>query len=95
MGAQGTVTINFGATPVSEASEVVTGVAGILLGSHVEVFLQEDSTGDNNAVAHKALAFLAKKPYADTIFAGTGFTAHITLPHGVASGTFKARWVWN
>lgn len=94
MGAQGTATIDFGSTPVSEASIAVTGQGSIGSSSFAEAFLQDNSTGDNDAAAHKALAFLAKC-YCDTLIAGTGFTIRVLMTDGSATGTFKVNWVWN
>jgi hypothetical protein len=95
MGAQGIATINFGATPVSEASVPVTSQTGFLAASsQAEAWFQEGSTGDNNTTLHRSLAFLAKT-YCDTFLDGVGFTIRVTIPEGCASGQFKIPWGWN
>lgn len=94
MGAQGTATLDFGATPVDEASVTVTGQTGILAGSHVEAFFMGDSTADNSVDEHEEAASLCPLT-CRSIVAGTGFTI---VAHPIAAlglGQFTVRWVWN
>lgn len=95
MGASGTATIDFGGTPTSEASIAVTGQGSFLTTSLVEAFYQEQTTGDNDATGHAALAFLSAQPFCRAFVAGTGFTITVRMTEGVATGTFKIPWVWN
>lgn len=96
MGAMGIATIDFGSTPVSEASVAVTGQGGfVAASSEAEAFFQTGSTAGNDATAHKALAFLADEPFCDTFVDSVGFTIRVLLPNGVATGQFKIPWVWN
>lgn len=93
MPGQGTAVIDFGSTPVSEASVAVTGQASILAGSQVEAFMQGSSTVDNTATDHR-FAGVAFRILCDDIVAGTGFTIYVTSISGLATGTFNIRWVW-
>jgi hypothetical protein len=94
MGAQGTATLDFGATPTEEASVTVTGQSAIVAGSHVEAFFMQETTGDNGADEHAEAAALCPLVVSD-IVAGTGFTirAHPIAMLGI--GQFSVRWVWN
>lgn len=94
MGAQGTATLNFGATPSRETTVAVTGQTDILAGSHAEAFWMADTTGDNSADAHEQMADHCRLVCASVV-AGTGFTIKATLMSGLATGQFSVRWVWN
>lgn len=94
MGAQGTSTIDFGASLISEATIAVIGQATILAASACEAWIMEQTTGDNGPTAHEALHFLSKV-YCKTVVAGTGFTIHAMMTEGVATGQFTVNWVWN
>jgi len=93
MGASGTAVLNFGATPVDEASIVVTGQAGIAAGSHVEAFFMRETSADNSLEEHEEAAALCGL-VCGAIVAGTGFTifAHTLAMLGI--GQFNVRWVW-
>ena len=72
MGAQGTVTLDFGAFPgASDASVAVTGQAGIISGSLVEAWLLPAATTDHTADEHLVETLRVS---AGAIVAGTGFT---------------------
>lgn len=94
MGAQGTATLDFGASPSRETSVVVTGEAAIEADSHAEGFWMADATGDNDEDAHEHMADHCRLVVTDVI-AGTGFTIKATLLSGLATGEFSVRWVWN
>lgn len=94
MGAQGTATIDFGATPAREASVAVTGQTSILSGSHVEAFWMSETSADNSADAHEQMADFCKLVVSD-IVAGTGFTIKAHMHSGFATNRFSVRWVWN
>lgn len=55
MAGTGTATVDFGATPLAEASVSVTD-AGVTSSAYVEAFVMIDSTGDNDTDAHKHAA---------------------------------------
>lgn len=90
----GTATIDFGSTPVVEASVVVTGQAAITALSFVEAFVQSESTADNSETNHR-FAGVSFRMVCGTIVVGTGFTIYVTCLSGKATGTFKIRWVWS
>lgn len=94
MGAQGTATLDFGATPTDEATIAVTGQTGIVSGSHAEAFFMRESTGDNGVEEHEAMAIYCPLTVG-SIVAGTGFTIYATMLAGFATGQFTVRWVWN
>lgn len=94
MGAQGTATIDFGATPVDEATVVITGQTGIVAGSHAEAFFMKDSTADNGTDEHEEAAALCPL-VCESIVAGTGFTIRAMPIAALGTGQFSVRWVWN
>jgi len=94
MGAQGTATLNFGATPIDEATIAVTGQAGIIAGSHVEAFFMRETATGNGVEEHEAMAIYCPLTVG-SIIAGTGFTIYATMLAGFATGQFAVRWVWN
>jgi len=94
MGATGTATLDFGATPTDEASVVVTGQAGIVSGSLVEAFFMRNTTADNGLDEHEGMSIYCRVVCGD-IVAGTGFTARATMLAGYATGQFNLPWVWN
>lgn len=92
MGATGTVIVDFGATPVSDAFAVVIGQGTILAGSLVEAWVSPVVTADHTADEHLAEDL---DPYAGNIVAGVGFTVWLISrgPNG-AFGKFTVNWVW-
>jgi hypothetical protein len=95
MGAQGTVTIDFGPSIKSEASVSVSGQAAILSNSRAEAWIQGDAIGgQNDATAHEALQFLSTV-HTRNVTAGSGFTIDVLMLEGVATGQFTVSWVWN
>jgi hypothetical protein len=74
MGAQGTVSLDFGAFPgASDASVAVTGQAGILGGSLVEAWILPAATADHSADEHIAEELMV---FAGNVVGGTGFTIY-------------------
>jgi len=74
MGAQGTVSLDFGVFPGgSDASVVITGQTSILAGSLVEAWILPADTADHTVDEHlvETLSILA-----GNIVAGTGFTIY-------------------
>ena len=96
MGAQGTVTLDFGAFPgKSDASVAVTGQAAIVGTSLAEAWIVPAATVDHTADEHMVEPI---QVYVRDVVAGTGFTIHAfyrglgdTEPYG----TFNVGWVWN
>lgn len=92
MGAQGTATLDFGATPGSSFTEtVIAGQAGILSGSLCEAFMMGDTTVDHNAYEH---AVVPLRLTCGSIVAGVGFTI-TAVSDWRLDGTFVVHWVWN
>ena len=59
MGAVGTATLDFGATPAEETTVTVAGQAGFVATSAVEAWVQHgDSTADNGVDEHEEMAAL-------------------------------------
>lgn len=94
MAITGIAVLDFGATPVIEASVAVIGQAGIVSTSFIEAFMQGSTTIDNDAEAHR-LAGSSFQFYCDSIIDGVGFTIRAVSMIGEATGTFNVRWVWN
>ena len=90
--ALGTATLDFGATPIDEATILVSGLSGLSVASHKEAFVQgDDSTGDNNAAAHKLLAFSGRLFCEYVSATSMNVTCNLTL--GLATGQFTIHWV--
>lgn len=94
--ATGTATIDFGTGTQRkvDASVVVTGQAAILTSSHVEAFMQGDTTADHSPDEHVIGKSMIDLVCSD-IIAGTGFTIYGIYDHqsGV-TGQFTVHWVW-
>jgi hypothetical protein len=92
MSGTGTAIVDFGTTPVSNATEVVTGQAGILASSLVEAWISPVATADHTADEHtvEELGVMA-----GNIVPGTGFTIYLTAfgPNG-SFGKWTVNWVW-
>ncbi len=90
MGATGNTVLDFGATPVGDASVVVTGQSGIVAGSKVEAFIRLEATVDHSVDEHRVEPI---KITAGNIVAGTGFTIY-----GESNlwtyGQWSITWVW-
>jgi len=91
MGAQGTVTVDFG-TGKLDTNAVVTGQASILSGSLVEGWLSGAATSNNLNDAGFADPL---DVFAGDIVAGTGFTVYVMCRNGSAFGQYVVNWVWN
>ena len=90
----GTATLDFGATPSSEASVSVSGQTGITPTSFAEAWFMARSTADNDADSHKqasaVMRLVCSEPVTDV-----GFTITAYCLHGAAVGTFKVEWTWS
>lgn len=94
MGAQGTDTIDFGATPSHRATKTVTtGVGSILTGSSVEAWIMNETSADHSDYEHQMVGMVLKLT-CGSIVASTSFevvgTSLIKL-----RGVWTFRWVWN
>jgi hypothetical protein len=84
----GTATVDFGSTPVNEASFTITDAA-VNASSYVMPFVMVDSTADNNADAHRHAAAAFKL----TVLPGSGsFTLYAYAQEDLCFGTFKIRY---
>jgi hypothetical protein len=92
--AQGTATIDFGATPAEEATVTVSGQAGFVSTSAVEAWIQHgDSTVDNGVDEHEEFAALSPLACKWTVDGSFEIKAMPIAMLGI--GTFKVHWVWN
>ncbi len=110
MGAQGTVTLNFGAFPGSnEANVTVTGQTGITAGSLVDAWLLPATTADHSSDEHLVDPI---RVTVGNIVAGSGFTIY-GYPADIQTfgqktlagskpdqqadvyGAYNIAWVWN
>lgn len=94
MGAIGTSTLSFGASPgSSEASVAVTGQGSILATSKVEAFIMgDDTTASHTAADHRYAAALIGLS-CGTPAVGTGFTIYGRCLDKM-EGDIAVRWVW-
>jgi hypothetical protein len=93
MGAQGTTTITFGASPGgTDTSVAVTGQGTILAGSLVEAWISPVASADHTADEH-----LVDSIYivAGNVVASTGFTIYGICEVGRAYGVYNVNWCWN
>jgi hypothetical protein len=91
----GVAILDFGSTPAETAQVTITGQAGIIADSRMEVWFERAATGDNNADQHDQLSMLFDLTPGD-IVAGTGFTIKARTRFGFkATGTFEVPWVWS
>lgn len=87
-GVYGTATIDFGATPVNEASFTVTDAA-VSATSYVLPFVMVDTTADNDTDAHMHAAASLKLT---ALPAAGSFTLYAYAQEGLCFGTFKVRY---
>jgi hypothetical protein len=91
MGATGTSTLNFGATPGTNlVTTTITGQATIASGSQVEAYLMADSTATHNTYEHSIVPLNIT---CGNIVAGTGFDIYASSDLRI-DGTFNVHWVW-
>lgn len=90
----GTAILDFGASPAVEASIVITGQAAITGTSHVQAWIQRDTTADNGTDEHEQAA-MSSTLVCGAIVAGTGFTIFGRMLIGYAIGQFKVHWSYN
>lgn len=89
----GTATIDFGSSPVAEASFTIAA-AGIVAGAHIEVWVQDSSTVSNDNQSHKQFAWVARfDPGPANSGAGT-FPLSVWMMMGLVTGTFVVHYAW-
>lgn len=88
----GTGTVNFGAFPgASDASQAITGQAGIVSGSILVVGLRLAATADHSADEHRVEEMDVT---AGNIVAGTGFTVYAKTRNKRLYGSWTVQWLW-
>jgi hypothetical protein len=93
MGAVGTDTMDFGATPAEEATKIVT-VVGLSPTSHIEAWFQHgDTTADNGIDEHEEAAALC--PLVCKYLSATTFEAKAMPIAMLGLGQFKFHWTWS
>lgn len=90
MAGKSSATIDFGATPVAEASFTITD-ANITATTVVEPFMLVDSTADNDAEAHRHAAASWKMV---ALPASGSFTLYVTSLIDLCWGTFKVQYAY-
>jgi hypothetical protein len=92
LGATGTATVDFGATPgTNVATLAITGQTNILTTSQIRLWMSgDDSTATHNSIEHMVVPF---RLAANAVIAGTGFTINMITDWRL-DGTFKVRWAW-
>lgn len=90
----GTAVLDFGLTPNDYATVDVTGQTGILATSHVRVWFQAETMGDNSSDNHLLAAFFTRLATSDPV-ADTGFTVHCISKIGYFTKRFRVDWLWS
>jgi hypothetical protein len=94
MGATGTATLDFGASPGGNRADLaITGQGAIGSGSYVEAWMAADTSSDHNAEEHALVAALSSFA-CGAISAGVGFTIYGRSTINL-TGQWTVRWVWN
>jgi hypothetical protein len=94
VGAQGTATVSFGATPTVEGSIAVTGQGAILATSLAEAWIMGAATATNTEQDHIQAGALIRC-VCNIPTAGVGFTIFCDTIGGLITGDLKVQWVWN
>ena len=90
----GTATLDFGATPATEASVIVTGQAEISADSRVEAFVMARG-GASTVLADQHFAAVAFRLVCSEPTPVAGFTITAYCLIGYATGTFDIEWTWS
>jgi hypothetical protein len=90
----GTATIDFGATPATEASVEVTGQDEITADARIEAWVMARSTADNNTTDHQYAAVSFRLSPSEPV-PGVGFTITAYNLFGFATGQFDIEWTWS
>jgi hypothetical protein len=90
----GTATIDFGATPATEASVVVSGQTDITADARIEAWVMARSTADNNTIDHQYAAVSFRLSTSEPV-PGTGFSITAYNLFGYATGQFSIEWTWS
>lgn len=89
----GTAVVDFGSTPSSEATVVVTGQTSIGETPLMMAWIQGDSTASNSITEH-LWGGVAFRCVCGSIVVGTGFTIYVYSLGGLVTGTFNINWQW-
>ena len=91
MSAQGTSTIDFGATPVDNKTFAIVdaNVSGL---TYAEAWVMRDSTSDNSVDEHESLAAYSRTACS---ISGSTLTIYVEMVLGFVTGQFKLRYVAN
>lgn len=91
----GTVPLDFGSAPgTNVVAATVTGQTGITGGSHVEAWIQGDTTTDHNAYEHLHIFPQRIGLACGDLIAGTGFTIYAETELRL-TGEVTCHWVWS
>jgi hypothetical protein len=91
-GASGSTTIDFGASPATEASVTVSGQTGLLSTSQIEAFVV--ARGSGATLANQQFAAIAFRLICGEITPGASFVIRAYCTIGYAEGTFEIDWTW-
>ena len=90
--ALGTVTLDFGSSLTQDAQVDVTS-SGLSSGSHIEGWVQRDSTADNNTTAHEMLAFFCR--FVCEFLTATTFRLYARVDGVLTRGQYTIHWGHN
>lgn len=93
MATQGTTTIDFGSTPVDEATFTVNDATLSGLTYAEAFFMSSDATADNDAAAHLTAAGITRVTCAAPV--GSSLSIDVQVLIGFLVGTYKLRYVAN
>jgi hypothetical protein len=89
--ATGTDIINFGATPVDEATKLVTsGVSGLTSASYIEAWFMKETSTDNGVEEHEEAAAVC--PLTCQFVNATSFFVLAMPIAALGTGQFTFRW---
>lgn len=87
----GTATLAFGASPVVEATVVVTGQAWVTANSEIHAYFMAASTAGNGTDEHLQAGAFMRLVVGDLVV-GVGFTIYAYVTHGYVTGDFTVCW---
>lgn len=90
--ALGTQTLDFGSSPTQEATVDVTS-SGLVAGSHIEAWVQRDSTADNDAASHEMLSEFCR--FTCEYLTATTFRVYARVLGALTQKTFTLHWGHN
>ena len=90
--ALGTVTLDFGVSPTQEGTVDVTS-SDLAANSHIEAWVQRDSTAGNDAAAHEMLQTFCE--FTTEFLTATTFRIYARIVGVLATNTFTLHWGHN